>query len=328
MKALVVGLGSMGKRRVRNLTTNGIKDIIGYDLRQDRREEVVEKYQIKVLDNFEEAVIDRDAIIISVPPDKHMAYMGYAVDHEIPCFVEASVVDDGMDELIKKSEEKKVLICPSCTMRYLPAIKTIKKVIDDSIIGKISHFSYHSGQFLPDWHPWENVKDFYVSNPLTGGAREIVPFELTWMNWIFGDILDIKGFYEKTIDMDISIDDTYVSAIKYKSGVLGTLIVDVVSRSAVRQLIINGNNGQIIWDWNSKQVRVYDANLNRWIIYNDPEGHSEKGYNDNIIEEPYINEIKDFIDSVAGKKTFPNSLMDDHKILKVLYKLEESCKKR
>ena len=148
------------------------------------------------------------------------------------------------------------------------------------------------------------------------------------MNWIFGDILDVKGFYEKTIDMGISIDDTYVSAIKYKSGVLGTLIVDVVSRSAVRQLIINGDNGQIIWDWNSKQVRVYDANFGRWVIYNDPEGHSEKGYNDNIIEEPYINEIKDFIDAVAGKKAFPNYLMDDHKILKVLYKLEESSKKR
>ena len=42
-----------------------------------------------------------------------------------------------------------------------------------------SGFVYHSGQYLPDWHPWESYKDFYVSNPATGARREIVPFELS-----------------------------------------------------------------------------------------------------------------------------------------------------
>ena len=40
MKFLVVGLGSMGKRRVRNLIALGFKDSVsGFDIREDRREE-------------------------------------------------------------------------------------------------------------------------------------------------------------------------------------------------------------------------------------------------------------------------------------------------
>ena len=43
MKFLVIGLGSMGKRRVRNLLANGEKSIFGFDLREDRRKETEEK---------------------------------------------------------------------------------------------------------------------------------------------------------------------------------------------------------------------------------------------------------------------------------------------
>ena len=38
MRALVIGLGSMGKRRVRNLMALGYKDIAGYDPREERIE--------------------------------------------------------------------------------------------------------------------------------------------------------------------------------------------------------------------------------------------------------------------------------------------------
>ena len=43
MKCLVIGLGSMGKRRIRCLKALGYTDITGYDTRQDRREETREK---------------------------------------------------------------------------------------------------------------------------------------------------------------------------------------------------------------------------------------------------------------------------------------------
>ena len=48
MKFLIVGLGSMGKRRIRNLQALGHVELAGFDIRKDRRDESKEKYDIEV----------------------------------------------------------------------------------------------------------------------------------------------------------------------------------------------------------------------------------------------------------------------------------------
>ncbi|QZY54305.1 Gfo/Idh/MocA family protein [Crassaminicella profunda] len=327
MKFLVIGLGSMGKRRIRNLIANNQNNLAAFDIREDRINEAHEKYGIKTYNDFEEAlrIFKPDTFIISVPPDQHMYYMNYAIDNNIHCFIEASVVDGGMEEILEKSKKNKdIKICPSCTLRFHPSIKLIKNLLDEKAIGKISHFTYHSGQYLPDWHPWEDIKEFYVSNKETGGCREIVPFELTWLNWIFGNIKSICGFKDKTINLGVDIDDVYSLNVKYGNGVLGSLVVDVVSRFAIRNLVINGDKGQIQWNWNEKCLKLYDACESRWIIYEEPKGSAAEGYNVNIIEDMYIDEIKSFIDCVEGKGEFLNSLEEDYTILQYLYGLEKA----
>ena len=49
---LIVGLGSMGKRRIRTLHANEEKNIIGFDIRIDRRKEAEKKYNIQTIDDF------------------------------------------------------------------------------------------------------------------------------------------------------------------------------------------------------------------------------------------------------------------------------------
>ena len=80
-------------------------------------------------------------------------------------------------------------------MLFHPAIKDIKRIIQSGEFGNITNFSYHSGQYLPDWHPWEKVSEYYVSNRETGGGREIVPFELTWIADVIGFPKKVTGFF-------------------------------------------------------------------------------------------------------------------------------------
>lgn len=327
MNFAVIGLGSMGKRRIRSLLSLGEKNIIGIDIREDRRRNSEAEYGIRTYEKLEDIqkMSDINAFIISVPPEMHMKYAHYAIDHNIHSFIEASVVNENMLELIKKSETKpSIKVCPSCTLKFHPSIKLIKKIVDENGIGKLSNFSYHSGQYLPDWHPWERIEDYYVSKRTTGACREIVPFELTWLNWVFGEPNNVFGYKAKTIDLDVDIDDVYAITLQYNSGVLGTLLVDVVSRVATRKITVNGEYGQIFWDWNKKNVEVYDAREKRLITYGEPEGMAATGYNKNIIEEMYIDEIKSFIDAITGESIFPNSLVNDYQILHYLYEIENS----
>lgn len=326
MQVLIVGLGSMGKRRIRNLQALGVSKILGFDPRSDRAEEAEEKYGIQTICDFSEVqlgVIDR--MVISTSPDQHMYYAHIAADHKIPCFIEASVVDTDMLQLIEKQErDLSLIICPSCTFYFHPAIKKITELLAQEAIGAVSNFSYHFGQYLPDWHPWEPIQAFYVSKRETGGCREIVPFELTWMGKLFGNIHKVSGFYAKTIALKADIADTYVFNLQYKSGVLGSVVVDVVSRVATRRLIINGEQGQIRWDWDRPQVELYQADKQAWNIISFAAGHAEQGYNANIMEEMYIEEIDTFLQAAEGRKTFPNLLKQDYEVLQLLYAIEKS----
>ena len=322
MNFLVVGLGSMGKRRVRCLYSLGHENIVGFDMRDDRRKEVVEQHGIKTVEKVEDVDFDAiDAIIISTPPDKHLDYVRLAIEKNKPSFVEASVILEGLANVRIDAEEKGLLVAPSCTLRFHPAVKTIKNIVEGGRYGKVTNFSYHSGQYLPDWHPWEKVTDYYVSKKEVNACREIVPFELTWIVDIIGPVKNASAFYGQTMDVGANVNDTYAITMEFKDS-YGTMIVDVVSRSAVRSLLLNMELGQIKWDWNDNNLKLYSSKTEIWKEIEVTTGQAAEGYNPNIIEEMYIEELETFISAINKQELWPNTLDDDISILKTLRKLE------
>lgn len=327
MKFLVIGLGSMGKRRVRCLKSLGYTGVFGFDCREDRRVETEEKYEIKTYSDIYLALneIKPKALIISVPPDIHHEYIKLAIKNKIHFFVEASVVDTDMDFIKKEIEKINIIAAPSATLLFHPAIQKIAKIINNGALGKVSNIILHSGQYLPDWHTYEHVKEYYVSNPVTGGAREIVPFELTWITNLFGLPKRVCGNFRRTVSLEGAelIDDTYNILLDYKEF-LATLTVDVVSRHATRRLLINGDKKQLIWDWNFNYIKLFDPASGRWDEISYEMKCAENGYNSNIGENMYIDELKYFIEAVEGKHPFVNTMENDHNVLKLLYAVEES----
>ncbi len=330
MKFLVIGLGSMGRRRVRNLIALGHKDnIAGFDIREDRRAEA-KKYGILIYDNFEKAILDfsPDACLICTPPNLHMYYAYIAEQNNIHCFIEASVVDaEKILELADRTKGKKILMAPSCTMRYFPMPIKIKELVSNKTIGVVLNYNYQTGQYLPDWHPWERIEDFYVSSPDTGGCREIVPFELTWLNDIFGDSKALACVRKKLTDIDAKIDDIYHCILEYPNNVIGNLTVEVISRpKATREIRILGSIGEIVYSADSNELRYINTNMKDWERISFDAGTVESGYINP--EEPYIQEVQAYIDAILKIKngevsSYPNTLEDDYKILQTLYKLED-----
>jgi len=324
MRFLVIGLGSMGKRRIRCLKSLDYQSIKGFDLRPERRKEAKDKYDIDIVDKISAIDFSKlDAMIISTPPDHHNEYLKIAIKKEKSAFVEASVLLDHVKEIWKLSQKKPVFIAPSCTMKFHPFIKDLKEIVGTHKYGKIANYSYHTGQYLPDWHPWESVKDFYVSHRPTGGGREIVPFELTWIVDALGYPEDIKGYFENTIKTGAQIEDSYAFVLKNR-GIVGAIVVDVASRFATRSLILNFEKAQLRWNWEDGFFSVYEAEKTRWIRYFLPEKKAVEGYNKNIHENMYIEEIQTFIMAVKGEKKFPNTLEDDIRVLELLNRIEIS----
>lgn len=324
-KYLIIGLGSMGKRRIRCLEALGIvnSNIYGMDIRADRCLEAKAKYGINIIASEEELDFDDiNAVIVSLPPDKHFEGVQVALKHNKPVFVEASVVIEDVRK-IKKSNVNNLFIAPSCTFIFHPAIKAIKEIIKSEIYGRVCNFSYHSGQYLPDWHPWEDVNEFYVSNRITGGAREIVPYELTWIVDVLGYPNEIKGYFRKTTYIGCDIEDSYVCSLDY-GNMVGSLLVDVVARNAIRNLVINFQDAQLQWRSDREQLEIYIPREDIWKRIALEDMIHEEGYARTINENMYIEEIDSFLKGIENHEFYPTTIEKDILVLELLNAIENS----
>lgn len=307
----------------------GYHHIYGFDIRADRRYEVERDYTIKTFPDLNQLIeaTNPDAFIISLPPDIHHEFIRLAIKQNRHFFVEASVLDTGMEEFMKDCNQRNIIAAPSATLLYHPAIGMVKDILEKEELGKLSNIIVHSGQFLPDWHKYEPVSDFYVSNPATGGAREIVPFELSWITHILGFPQRVCGNYRKTINIPGAeqIEDTYNCLLDY-GNFLGVLTVDVVSRYATRRLVINGDKKQLIWDWNYNAIQIFNPIEEKWEEHGYKMDSAANGYNANIGENMYIDEIRNFIDAINRKRDYINNMEKDYRVLQLLYAIEESDK--
>ena len=327
MRFLVIGLGSMGKRRVRNLTALGDNEVAGFDLREDRCLEAAVKYGITTFPEIESALKDfcPDALVISTSPAHHMKYAWMGFELGLSCFIEASVVEaNRIIELHAIAEHSTVLMAPSCTMRYFPGPKKVKELIGLGAIGVPMNINYQTGQYLPDWHPWEQVEDYYVSVRETGAGREIVPFELTWINDIFGEPTPLGCVKAKLTDMNANIDDIYHCLLRYPNDVLANITVEVVSRPhATREMRVLGSKGILVFSSDENCVRYCNNDNPEWVKFYLGDGTIAAGYINP--EEPYIDEMRDFVNAITknDKSLYPNTLLDDYRVLQTLHQLEK-----
>ena len=108
MKAIVIGLGSMGKRRIRLIRDiDSDVSIIGVDTSDERRTEASEEYGITCFNSLEAAAAGgADCAFICTSPLSHAEIISSCLDNGLNVFTELNLVPDKYDENIKKAREK------------------------------------------------------------------------------------------------------------------------------------------------------------------------------------------------------------------------------
>ena len=317
----------MGKRRIRNFLKLHYSNIIGFDISKKKRLEASNLYHIQTVSKIRQALIKKpDIMIICTPPNLHYKYAEMAMEKNIHFFTEVNLFSKDVKKIINKLRNKSILGVPSCTLLYNPIVKELKKIIEKKTIGKILMVYHHFGHYLPNWHPWEDYRKIYFSKRETGGAREVVPFELVWLNYLFSEIKSVYGSIHKTSKLDVDIDDLYQIMIEFKNGIQCILVIDVISEPAFNETKIIGEKGTIFCDHNKALIKINTLRERKTLKFR--MGTIERGYKGNTSAESlYVEEIKNFIDAIKQKRNYPYTFNDEFKTLQVLDLIETSNKK-
>ena len=322
MKFLILGLGSMGKRRVRCIHALRAGEAIGVDARADRRAEAERLYNIRTAGSFEEGMAaDPDAVVICTPPDQHVSYGLATLAAGKPFFAEETVTLDPAEltQLIDAIAASGLLAAPSCTMRFHPAILYVKQALDRGEVGEPLSFSAKLVSYLPGWHPWERVQDYYVNSRRSGGGREMIAFEMDWMEWLFGPVTSLAADVGKLSDIPADIDDTFQMLCRFASGVRGAITVSVAYHVPVRAIELCARDGQIEWDSRTHRVQVYTAHDARW------QHLMETASRDYSYDRMYIDEFDHFLQALAGRGVFTRDFRDVQRMLEVVAAAERSA---
>lgn len=307
IKYLVVGGGSMGKRRVRCLRSIGVEPsaIRVVDTRADRRAEVSDSLGVQCYDSLDRGIEwGPDAAIVSVPGACHIevclaaARSGVNVFCEVPLAVEL----EGLDELAATARDAGLLIAPGCQAAFHPVMHKAREWVRDPAFGRTLIYHEQFGQYLPDWHPYEDYRAFYAADlGMGGGNLDVLAQEITIAQWLTGDTLrEVSCRSAKLSKLELKAPDLWQVLGTSHDGAAYTLQFDVIQRAPYCARRIVSEDGTV--EMADGVVRRYLARNAAWECFSPPEGFS--------YETCYIDEIRCFDACIKRGGVWPISLED------------------
>jgi len=257
MKVSVIGNGSIGRRHLKGLSELqkelGVDEIRGYDTNPERRE-MVKKETPNVINSetIEDAVKGVDVVFMCAPTSLHIPIyneiksMGdFHIFYEKPL----SHTIEGCEQMIfdQKKKDKKVAV--GYMLHHHPVLLSAKEIIESGKLGKVLTVRAEAGFYLPQWHPWEDYREFYMSWKTGGGGALLdISHEINYLQWMFGDIEEVQGMMGTISDLEISSDDVAVAIMKFNNGIVGQIQLDLLQFEESRYCKVIGTEGVLIAD--------------------------------------------------------------------------------
>ena len=327
MNIAVIGLGSMGKRRIRLLKSilgNSVK-IYGVESNEERRLAVQAEYGITGYGDLEKLFkeVAIDAVFISTSPLAHASLISICLENGVHVFTEINLVATDYDKNMELAKKQGKILFLSSTMLYRRELQYVAQQVKDADC--MVNYSYHVGQYLPDWHPWDVLADFFISKKVTNGCRELFAIELPWIIDAFGPVSEIEVRKSRASKLPIDYADNYILLVEHESGHKGMLAVDVVSREPVRDLTVFGENIFLHWDGTPHGLTKKNLNQGRMEkikLYDDIQAEHVAGYSNNIVENAYADEICNFLNIIRGIEMPRYTFAQDKELLALIDKIE------
>lgn len=262
-RAVVFGAGSIGERHINNLLTLGCHDIWVYRQRNLPLRNV-ESSMVKIFTDLREiADLNPTAAFITSPTAQHLSQTQLCVSLGIPVLVEKPLSHtlEGLEELKSLVIEKQSLVQVGYMMRFHPLLQKVKQAIEDHTWGKLIYFRTYWGEYLPNWHPWEDYRTSYAARKeLGGGAALTLSHDLDLANWLAGDELkEYHTTFNTRSALEINVESAADVNLDYNNGVTGHVHVNFFQKVPRREYQFEFDQASLCIDFYKAELTIRTA---------------------------------------------------------------------
>ncbi len=314
MRFLISGLGSAGRRHLRNLTALGQNDIVLH--RTGRATLPDEDLAGFPVERDLRAALESgtpDAVIVANPTALHLevaipaAHAGCHLLIEKPLSHSLERID-ALQEALSFGGGS-VLI--GFQFRFHPGLERIAALLSGGELGRPLSVKVHWGEYLPDWHPWEDYRASYSARAdLGGGVVRTLSHPFDYLRWLFGEAASVQAEIGQLSDLELEVEDTADILLRFESGVVAALHLNYTQRPKRHTLEIVASEGTIRWDAAEGAVRWRRTEQDGWTREPPP-----AGFERNTL---FLEEMRHFLDVIRGAAAPRCSLYDGVRNLELI----------
>jgi predicted dehydrogenase len=334
MRCLVIGLGGIGQRHVRNLRAlcGDSIELIAYRVRRDTPlltddlrvasdQSVETEYGIEIFSDLEHALSRKpNFALICNPSSLHISTAIRLAEADCALFIEKPLSNspDGVDQLIAVCEERGLLAFVAFQWRFHPLFQRLKELAKAGGLDDLVSIQAEVGEYLPNWHPYEDYRRMYAARKEQGGGVILSQIhELDYLYWLFGLPDRLFAIGGSLGGLDIDVEDT-VSLLMDFGGVPAQLHLDYIQRPGSRRLKIVTKTLVVIADLLAPKLEIFkEGNL--------IEEDSFPGFTRN---EMFLAEMRHFLSCLRGEAPPLTTLRDGFASLQIALAAKNSLETR
>lgn len=186
--------------------------------------------------------------------------------------------------------------------RFHPGLRKVKEWLNGEALGRLTSVQCVWGEYLPDWHPWEDYRQSYAARAdLGGGVVNTLSHPFDYIRWLLGDVARLYAL-TSVAGLYLDVEDTAEISMLMESLVPVSLHLDYMRRPGLHRLELIGTKGSVTWVNGQTSVGLYHADENTTEVFNYP-----PGFERNTL---FLDELRHFFRVVKGEEAPICSLED------------------
>jgi UDP-N-acetylglucosamine 3-dehydrogenase len=314
----VVGVGTMGRTHAAAYVKLPNARLAGfYDAAAEAAQRVASEFGVQAFPNYEAMLEQVDVVDICTPTPTHLELVLKAAGagKHILCEKPLGRTLQQCEQMIEAAEKAGVTLMPAQVLRFFPEFKQARDLVLAGAVGKPAAIRTRRGGPYP-----RAANDWYADFEQSGGPiLDMVIHDFDWLRWTFGEVERVfaKALTFKNLD---HIDYALIT-LRLKSGAIAHVEANWADPGGFKvDFEIAGDAGMIAFDSRFAMPLV---------VAKQEAGGGGGGVavpESPLAEDPYLLEIKHFVDSVEAGQPPSITAVDGMKAVEIALAAIESAR--